>query len=966
MLETSRFGDFFEQVHGKRPFPWQEDLAARIFRGEWPSCISLPTASGKTALIDIAVFALACGAPGAARRIFFVVDRRVVVDEAVERAEGISDRLKASVSSDGILGEVARALVEMGGEKDEPLLVATLRGGLPKDDTWTKSPLQPAVCCSTVDQVGSSLLFRAYGSRSNYNWPIRAALTAFDSLIIVDEAHTAIPFLQTLTRVSQYRTWGEDAWIRDCHAAGRTFRVVEMSATPRPGTEPFRESSADWADGILAKRWNASKPTDLVLVKAPENSNAEVPDFSALIEKMSDTAIEFSGELKVIGVVANRVATARRIHDRLSRRGEAILLTGRSRQFDRSELWHAYRKSIELGREQQPEQPIFVVATQCIEVGANIDFDALVTEIAPLDSLEQRFGRLNRDGRPIESRAAIVAQSDQVATKYEDWVYGNRLSETWKWLKEHVGKPSKGKKKGNSSGLIDMGVAALRRVLPTGEERQRLCAASSWAPVLLPAHMDRFSETAPVPAVQPAPELFLHGPKAGPADVLVIWREDLEDSAEADWIEIISRLPPRPEEAVAVPVWSVRRWLWGKREQDIDTTDVEGAPNRVTPSDEQGRRCARWRGPDESGPPMMPGEIRPGDTIVVPSSYGGCDLWGWNPEYTDPVRDVADQVSLRRGKPSLRLHPRLVRGWTVEPNSEVDSRVDELRKAETIAAIRASLKRLAECRELDRVVVSAIEALGKSSLNVFRGMPGADDIASVQAIAAKRDIEQESSFSSYTEEVPLNEHLQHCLDQASSYLEKLGLPERVANSVRLAARYHDIGKADPRFQTLLRGRPAGSSDKLLAKSAKTGVWLKRSAALQASGYPKGARHELQSLAMLEGASVADLAAADPDLFFHLVATHHGRCRPFAPATDDAAPVDVSFGGFFASSGHHYALAGSGVSRRFWRLTRRYGWWGLAYLETVTRLADHRASEAEETVAASEPEDTEVAYAGASD
>ena len=49
---------------------------------------------------------------------------------------------------------------------------------------------------------------------------------------------------------------------------------------------------------------------------------------------------------------------------------------------------------------------------------------------------------------------------------------------------------------------------------------------------------------------------------------------------------------------------------------------------------------------------------RPGDTIVVPASYGGCDDFGWNPESDDKVTDVADDCAWRaRRRPVLRVHP---------------------------------------------------------------------------------------------------------------------------------------------------------------------------------------------------------------------------------------------------------------------------------------------------------------------
>ncbi len=34
---------------------------------------------------------------------------------------------------------------------------------------------------------------------------------------------------------------------------------------------------------------------------------------------------------------------------------------------------------------------------------------------------------------------------------------------------------------------------------------------------------------------------------------------------------------------------------------------------------------------------------------------------------------------------------------------------------------------------------------------------------------------------------------------------------------------------------------------------------------------------------------------------------------------------------------------SGITERFWKMNRKYGWWGLAFVESLVRLADWCAS-----------------------
>jgi CRISPR-associated endonuclease/helicase Cas3 len=937
------FNSFFRSAWNKEPFPWQERLAALAMDGKWPSSIGLPTAAGKTALIDIAVYALAMGSPGAARRIFFVVDRRIIVDEAAERAFDLAKKLnEADPSSE--LGAISRALREIGdGENSKALETAILRGGIARNEVWTRSPRQPLVVCSTVDQLGSSLMFRAYDANP-YNWPIRAALAAIDSIIILDEAHISQPFAQTLNSIQRYKGWATEP-------VGDGLKVVEMSATPRSG-EVFRENTEDYANEVLGKRWTASKRTRLVEAgQQPEEENG-AGDFDALIkalEKEARAMYENHGA-RVIGVIANRVGTARSVHAALAsdERFEAILLTGRARAFDRDQLWRLWRPFIGLGRAEAHEKPIFVVATQCIEVGANIDFDALVTEAASIDALEQRFGRLNREGRDVVSHAAIVAQKDQIGSRAEDRIYGRTLAATWRWLKSHVTKeegtvtlPGGGKKKAKAKTekleFVEMGVLALRRSLGETPEREILLTSRPNAPVLMPAHMDLLCQTSPEPGICPEPAMFLHGPDTEPAEVQVVWRQDLNETPTALWVDTVSICPPSAAEAVSLPIWVVRTWLC--QAEAADVADIEGLATEVSRTDTKGRPAVVWLGPDDSTVANDASEVRPGNVAVVPAAYGGCDKWGWNPDWRETVLDIGDPVKLQMRRPILRLHEELASSW------KYGELARSLRSCTSVPEARSFLQsfRSIECAQWVNDAVKTLSTGLRSLVGKPAGaMETSDELA---AVAGRAVFEQEGTRSGYGDEVGLDDHLRGCEAWAGRFAE--ALPDRLQAVIRKAALFHDIGKADPRFQAWLRGGNPIKPKELLAKSGRSGLdWEAIERARQMAGYPKGGRHELLSVALWAHDTGTQLEI-DRELVLHLIASHHGRCRPFAPVVLDPAPVDVQVGAWISNSDHGLERASSGITERFWKLTDRYGWYGLAYLEAILRLADHRRSEEEQ-------------------
>ena len=1024
-LGAADFGIFFRAIHGYPPFPWQQRLVDLLAAGdEWPDVLDLPTGSGKTAALDAAVFHMAlrfeCPAR-AALRVALVVDRRLVVDDAYERARSIEKALdeaaRAAEAECGVptlygpVVEVARRLQRLAGDGEPPLVASRLRGGAPLESDWARTPTQPTILCSTVDQVGSRLLFRGYGVSDRMK-PVHAGLFGQHSLILLDEAHLSEPFRQTLHAVQKI---------------GRAdVRTVLLSATPGDQPKrPFGLKQDDYANPDLKRRLEARKPAKLNVVHGDP-----VGDFVKAARETAEQLQRKCVSAPAVGVVVNRVALAREIFEKLKALGEetgsdTLLLIGRSRAVERDRIVKKLGplrtgKSRESSApapaagDQDDRQlslpdvpdgshtgPLFVVATQCLEVGVDLDLDGLVTQAASFDALRQRFGRLNRAGRPVSAIGAILALAEDVAKNADDAVYGDRIARTWDFL-HRIKRDEE----------VDFGITALKRSLHEIEaDATALAARRAPAPTLMPAYVDLWSQTSPPPSADPDVGLFLHGAERTSAGVSLVWRSDItagDLSADRDSAPrmqfLLQLMPPRAAEMVEVPLWSARAWLGRSRNRErlTNMSDAAERGGDEAAGETRGheRRAFRWAGADDPRTGRVsPDEVRPGDVLVVPAEYGGCDEFGWAPacdkqnpdsaseHHAERVTDVADAAA--RPYRSRRHAVRVARDVVAN-----DSEWDRLREilADHGLAGRDLVERLLDALPADsssdshdgnegisrtRAVREPLEALrhAKGRNGIRAHFPYVGDRDGGIVLVAQYGVREpdtneaqrpagrsatEDDLLSRTARRPrtIKEHTDRVVANVNHFVQVLwNADQPLARDLKLAAFLHDAGKADPRFQDLLSGgdswnRPDGPAMAKSGRQSPKGAW-------ETAGLPKGWRHEALSVRMAQ-AHPRFAEANDPALVLWLVGTHHGFGRPFFNFVD-SREVGSGHDGLFACLGvEHWRLGsepgpqsmafdldGADWPAMYEQLKQRYGTWGLAHLEAALRLADHRASESEQ-------------------
>ena len=941
-MRREDFGAFFAELHaGATPFAWQRRLLDHVASSSrWPEVIGAPTGCGKTSVIDVHVFVNALDAAGemrVPRRMSLVVNRRALVDDHRDHADRLRLALESAEPGTVVarVAELLRGLRVRGPLDDDPdaspLIVTTLRGGDEPDRRWRDDPTACAVLCATPDMWGSRLLLRGYGTRP-YARPVEAGLLGHDDVLVVDEAHLNRQLITTARRVAELTA------TRPTLGAVPVLQVVETTATPASSVSAMGVQPDDVAhDEVLHRRLHAVKSLSLLPVDPVLLAGVGRPN-----KRLVDTYVEACWVLRdqlaggTIGCLVNTVGLAVAVASRLQAsahtggRGSSVVecLVGPMRPYDMAQLRVRRPGLFTLDGNDQVQ---FLVSTQTLEVGVDLDLRGLVTGLAPGSALAQRFGRVNRIGRADDGAPVVVVVPDS-ANPVGDGPYDPAdLLAAREWLNQLVIAGG-----GVSPAAVSACPAPVEKSRRTLLQRPESADAEWWA------------RTSGDLITEPGEDvsLWLRDDLAVLPEVSIAVRAEIPlDVARA--VAVLTATPPQADELYPTTLAELAKVITATWEYRGFERLPLLPPLLIVHSDAE-----------VSAVTSEHPALRPGDVLIVSSEQPFLDHGVVRADGVDCGGDVYDAVFGAEGP-----HRLVVPAARTEDSESISQGRKQVReclaelveshrqtregRAQLAAALRGSVSVFA--REPGRVLAAA--ALLERPLFavdvVVVGDPS-DPSCMVCVIirpTKRRPGAEMAQVWSTSALVTLADHQRDVGELARAQAERLGLALELIEVLQQAGTRHDAGKADPRFQRAL-GSEAANNEPLRAKSGAVSP-LERRQALAGSGLPFRWRHEQLSAAMVWAEPIDHQHRS---LLVRLVGTTHGRgLGSFEHGSTDLLPARASDGSGSKPGDDPVAVAAAhlfddGGWEQLVECTQQtHGVWGAAFLEAVLRTADTRIS-----------------------
>lgn len=921
-ITRDEFGDFFAALNpapeGERkhyPFSWQEEVLDHICEhGVWPERINAPTGSGKSSVVDIHLFANALAAVGAAprvpRRLCVTVGRRALVDSQATRADKILGDLKDALADEsgepGILRRVAEALQSFQTRNDEkgskPFETGHIRGELSNRNLPVTDISACAIIAATPDMYGSRALFRGYGSTKAAR-PRETALLTMDTVMVLDEAHMNRQLLHTTQRIAELQKYEADLGVP-------TLQVVETTATPSTEDSESTTLGVDIEaldtpnDKELHRRVYSHKELVLHPIDKwdgkPGNSPTVNAAVDAIMERLAHReAGESSKKAYTVGCIVNHVRTAISIKEALAKnkalgKDEVQFLVGRMRPYDLENLQAEHSG---LFTTEGDKSVKVVVATQTLEVGIDVDFADLVTELAPASSLAQRFGRVNRLGCRKDSKVVVIEPASGDLVKKDAPPYkAVDLSNAYGWLEAL-----------NGAENPSVNPAAMVKNPPVQSSPERLLYQRPEWPDLL-----EFSRTDENPYDEPDLDLWLHDSlDAETAMGGVIVRDNLPSNTSAA-MEILKTSYFAPSDRETFP--ANLKIL----QEILDYQDEHGVKPRKFLY-RQGE-ISLWQDADhgdERNQSLAPGDVLLLDTGSVPFTNQGI---------------AVTQRELPSTKDKLEAVPFL--NGTLYVYEKCADREERFRKYLGLSPEEAAELLDSQASDGQKVIASELTTEAEDGQEVIAWYAEVTDEESVE----DSDIAQELAP---TDPVLLDDHQNDVAERTRQLAENLGLAPEFSEALELAAKYHDEGKRDLRFQQMLGADPDADA---LAKSGHRSV-AEAYRARSRSTLPRGWRHEQLSALMV--AASPEKVREHRDLVLRIIGCSHGHGR-FSFAHDAGFLLKEGY----LPEGMDYEALKAQATRLFnvgyWdnlmeQTSRTYGPYATAYLEAVERAADAQIS-----------------------
>jgi len=416
-----RLEEFLERPGITAVLEGLREVAERVARGEAALLhVRLPTGYGKStasALIAAALLGRLRGYEDLgdfAERVVHAVPTRYLVEDLVTRARELGLRAYAQAM----------------------FLDHSLR-----DPTFLASAIYTTVDSYALNffklPVGEIDLIKAGFSRGHFDVPRYAILSAVN---VFDEYHLLTPGDSEVEGVEAYASRAWTAFYTIVEALTGRYRcpVVLETATPRSqaveqlqrGSMRVEEVALTLGKGRSERRVVRDRDFTASLLEASYRTAIVRGDLSRVV-------LERTASLpKPLLVACNTIKEAVEVHDSLREAGEkAYLLHSQFTLAGRRERLRLLKRLLEGGRD------FVLVSTQVVEVGVDLDFQAIISNAAPLSSLAQRVGRVNRRLEPCEHEVVIVYDESCLADGSYSHVYSARLTlRTLEALREALGR----------------------------------------------------------------------------------------------------------------------------------------------------------------------------------------------------------------------------------------------------------------------------------------------------------------------------------------------------------------------------------------------------------------------------------------------------------------------------------------------------------------------------------------------